>query len=99
MDPIEEAEEKEAKRIQAGYEKGAYRSFDKQLAKISLQESVDRRIIFELIGRKITPEGHFVVPVWRGRKKDHTYANPEIDCLYGLNNSDDTLLSSKRDKG
>ena len=59
MEPIEEAEEKEAYRIQAGYEEGAYKTFDKQLDKLCLQESVDRRIIFELIGRKITPEGKF----------------------------------------
>ena len=93
MEPIEEAEHKEAFRIQAGYEEGAYSTFDKQLDKLCLQESVDRRIIFELIGRKITPDGEFEKPVFRGRVKDHTYANPEIDCLYGLNNSDENLYS------
>ena len=93
MQPIEEAEEKEAFRIQAGYEKEAYKTFDKKLDKLCLQESVDRRIIFELIGRKITPEGEFEKPIFRGRVKDHTYANPEIDCLYGTNNSVENLYS------
>lgn len=70
MKPIQEAEEKEAFRIQAGYEKNAYSGFDKKLAKLDLTESVDRRIVFELIGRKITPDGKFEEPPKTGRVKD-----------------------------
>ena len=93
IDPVEEAEEKEHNRIRAGYEEDCYRTFDKQLAKLDLQESVDRRIVFELIGRKITPDGEFEEPRLKGRVKDHTYANPEIDCLYGMNKSGISLLA------
>ena len=59
MEPIKDAEEKEAFRIRAGYLEEAYVGYDKKLAKLDLTESVDRRIVFELIGRKIDPNGEF----------------------------------------
>ena len=48
MDPIEPAEEKEAQRIKAVYEKGTYSTFVRKVAKLCLTHPVDRRIVFEL---------------------------------------------------
>jgi hypothetical protein len=60
MQPIIKAEEKEEERTRAGWSKENYTGIWTKVTKLDLQESVDRRVVFELTGRKLNPDGNFV---------------------------------------
>ena len=59
MDGIKRTEEKEAKRTKPGYSFEAYASIANRTNNLNTHEATDRRIVFELTGRKLTPDGVF----------------------------------------
>ena len=59
MEAIERTEKKEAARTRPGYSFEAYASVAHHANNLNTHEATDRRIVFELTGRKLTPLGVF----------------------------------------
>ena len=59
MEAIERTEAKEAARTRPGHSIEAYASIAHHANNLNTHEATDRRIVFELTGRKLTPQGIF----------------------------------------
>jgi hypothetical protein len=59
MEAISRTEEKEAARTRPGHSFEAYASIAHHANNLNTHEATDRRIVFELTGRKLTPFGVF----------------------------------------
>jgi hypothetical protein len=59
MEAISRTEEKEAARTRPGHSFEAYASIAHHANNLNTHEATDRRIVFELTGRKLTPYGVF----------------------------------------
>lgn len=57
MDQIKHSEEKEARRIKPGWSKESYEGIWTRARNFDVTESVDRRLLFELMGTKLNPDG------------------------------------------
>ena len=57
MDQIKHSEEKEARRTKPGWSKESYEGIWTRARNFDVTESVDRRLLFELMGTKINPDG------------------------------------------
>ena len=57
MDQIKKSEKKEALRTQPGWSKESYQGIMTRARNLDVTESVDRRLLFELMGKKINPDG------------------------------------------
>ena len=60
MDKIKQAEDKEALRTRPGYSKESYASIAAHAMALNTHESTDRRLVFELTGRKLNVDGNFI---------------------------------------